>query len=419
MRRFLIASCSSMAGSLPYGARVRNLLAAAVIASVVLTACGGDDDAAPTTTTATTVADAVPEWQVDLSTLADDDMDGRDNGTEGSARAQAYLLERLGEFTEPLGDDVHHPFAQGVNLLAVIRGTELPDEYVILGAHYDHLGHDCGGVGATDDICNGATDNAASVAEVLEIGRRLAREPVRRSVVIALWDAEEDGLLGSRAYVADPAVPLDATTVYLNWDNQGSNLLPSLRDLTVLVGAETGGPALVAAAKAAADASSLSPVRLSLLFGQGRSDHAVFAEAGVPTVFSTDATNGCYHTVDDDLDAIDLDKLRREIDLGESLARGLADTDTPPAFTAGTPSATFDDASSLLDVLHRGEDDIDLLPTASQPTMQQYVTDLEAIVAAGPDAFDDAAIGRLLGGAVDLVQSLTEVPCDSFALTPP
>jgi hypothetical protein len=407
-----------MAGSLPYGAAVRNLLAAAVLATLVLTACGGDDDAPPTTTT-TTVADAVPEWQVDLETLADDAMAGRDNGTDGSARAQRYLVERLGELGDPVAGDVRHPFAQGVNLLAVIPGTELADKYVVLGAHYDHLGHDCRGAGPGDDICNGATDNAASVAEVLEIGRRLAREPVRRSVVIALWDAEEDGLLGSRAYVADPAVPLDATTVYLNWDNQGSNLLPSVRDLTVLVGAETGGPRLVAAAKAAAAASALSPVQLSLLFGQGRSDHAVFADADVPTVFATDATNGCYHTVKDDLDAIDLDKLRREIDLGESLARDLADTDTPPSFTAGTPAATFDDASALAATVHRAEDDIDLLPAASQPKIRGYIIDLDAIVAAGSSAFDDAAVGRLLSDAVDLVDALAHVECSSFVATQP
>src|SRR5213075_2072544 len=158
------------------------------IATLVLVGCGGgDDDATPPSTT-TTTADEAPDWQADLTALADDAMDGRDNRSDGSARAQTYLLDRLAAFAKPVDGDVRHPFAEGVNLLAVIPGTELPDDYVILGAHYDHLGHQCADVSPTDDICNGATDNAASVAAVLEIGRRLAREPVRRSVVIALWD---------------------------------------------------------------------------------------------------------------------------------------------------------------------------------------------------------------------------------------
>lgn len=356
----------------------------------------------------------MPAYQADLEALANDEMEGRDNQTDGSARAQSYLIDRLDDFAEPIGGDMRHPFAQGVNLLAMLPGTDLADEYVILGAHYDHLGHDCAGVTAADDICNGATDNAASVAEVLEIGRRLARTPVRRSIVLALWDAEEDGQLGSRAYVAAPAVPLDATTVYLNWDDQGSNLLPSLRDLTIVVGAETGGPNLVAATTAAIAASELAPVTFSLLFGQGRSDHAIFAGAGVPTAFSTDATSGCYHTVADDLSAVDLAKLGREIDQGEGLARRLADTDAPPNFTPGTPAATFDDATSLLDLIHRAQVDIGLFPEASQADVRSYITDLEAIVAAGRDAFDDDAVNRMLAGAVKVVDALTKVTCDSF-----
>ena len=65
---------------------------------------------------------------------------------------------------------------------------------------------------------------------------------------MALWDAEEDGLLGAEAYVADPVVPLEDTVAYLNWDIQGANLSPALAGVTVMVGTETGGPNLQAAA---------------------------------------------------------------------------------------------------------------------------------------------------------------------------
>lgn len=350
-----------------------------------------------------------------LAILSSDAFDGRDNGTAGSMRTQAYLLGELDDISAPVGGSFQHPFAQGTNLLGLIRGTDLPEEYVILGAHFDHVGHGCRSSEPDDVICNGATDNAAGVAAVLEIGRRLAASPPRRSVVLALWDAEEDGLVGSKAYVAAPAIPLASTVAYLNWDVYGADLLPSLARLTVMVGAETGGPTLVdAATRAAEGAAAVDPVLLSLLFGQGRSDHAVFADAGVPTVFFTDATNGCYHTAQDELGAVDVGKLEHEIDLGEALARDLAGTDTPPVHDGNNPAATYDDAVSMLAVMHAAEPDFGLLPDDTEPKMAAYLDALEVMVADGRAAFDDDDVGTLLAGAVELVLGLADVDCDAL-----
>ena len=398
-------------------------LVAAFTCAALLAACSSDDSGAtkgtgsPTaSSTSTTEQPARPaSYEDDVRALADDSTEGRDNGTPGSAKAQEYLVARLREIAEPLGDDFRQPFAEGTNLLGVIRGSELPDDYVILGAHYDHLGRRCRRTKPGDGTCNGATDNAASVAAVLEIGRRIAEgEHPSRSVVLALWDAEEDGLLGSSAYLANPAVPKDRTVAYLNWDNQGSNLLPSTKNTTVQVGAETGGPALVEAAARAAAGSDLDTLVLSLVFGQGRSDHAEFADAGIPVVFSTDATSGCYHTVQDDVAAVDFDKLGREIDKGEALARAVADATTKPTYVAGTAPATFEDARSMLAVLRRGEPDLTRFPPDIKATLDTYRTDVQAMVDAGPDAFDGDAISTLLGGAVQLVDALTKLPCDAF-----
>jgi Zn-dependent M28 family amino/carboxypeptidase len=81
---------------------------------------------------------------------------------------------------------------------------------------------------------------------VLGVGRALTNlsQPPRRSVVLALWDAEEDGLVGSLYYVLHPLVPLAKTIAYVNFDIQGANLLPTLRRMSFAVGAETGGSAL-------------------------------------------------------------------------------------------------------------------------------------------------------------------------------
>src|SRR5207253_4202264 len=119
--------------------------------------------------------------------------------------------------------------------------------------HYDHLDTRSNADGACSTgrppggaVCHGATDNAAGVAAVVAIGRALRRLPTppRRSVVLALWDAEEDGLVGSIYYVNHPAVPLASTVAYVNFDIQGANLLPSLRGTSFAVSAETGGSVL-------------------------------------------------------------------------------------------------------------------------------------------------------------------------------
>lgn len=401
---------------------------AAAVLSVALVLAGCDDDAddaddgaAPGDATTTTTTDAGPAGDGSihedvLASLADDAMEGRAHQSPGSERAQAYLVVQLAQIAEPLVDGYRQTFDQGTNLLGIIPGGDLADEHLILGAHYDHLGRDCPSAVPGDHICNGATDNAAGVAAVLEIARRIAADgPPRRSVVIALWDAEEVGLLGSRHYLEDPVVPLESTVAYLNWDITGANLLPSLTDVTVLIGAETGGDRLVEAARAATAGSPLDHLLLSLLFGQGRSDHAPFAAAGVPVAFFSDATSGCYHTAQDDLDAVDLRKLSAQVDAGEALVRELLEGEETPVFAPDAPMATFDDARAMLEVVERGQADFDRFPEAGQATAERFLADLEGIVAAGPAAFDDEAMGTLLSGSAAIVGLLSAQDCDSFA----
>jgi hypothetical protein len=409
--------------------RVRALsVLISVLILVLIVGCSSDDSSdsagsttgAPAESTTTTTAPVLdPErYEGVIEALADDELEGRDNRSDGSVLAQEFLVDQLGQFAEPLpgaGDEGYRwEFAEGTNLLGVIPGGELAEEYVILGAHYDGLGLDCPTGTPGDVVCNGAADNATGVATVLEIGRVLAGapEPPRRSVILALWDAEEDGLLGAEAYVADPAVPLEDTVTYLNWDIQATNLSPSTADITVMVGAETGGPNLVTAATAATEASTLHTLPLSLLFGQGRSDHAPFAAAGVPTVFFTDANNGCYHTSQDDVAHLDLDKLSRQIPMGLALAQDLVATDEVPAFVPDAPAATYADAVGMHEVVEAGTADLDRLTPEQAAQTEQYLTDLTAIVDAGEAAFDDAAMSTMLGGAVALVEALSEAACE-------
>jgi hypothetical protein len=371
---------------------------------------------------ATLVAAGCTPLARDVHRLASDAMGGRDNDTEGSALARDYIIDRIDDFavgldpSRPGPDAFTQHFAGGTNVVAVIPGASLPDEYVIIGAHYDHIGTSCGSADPADDICNGATDNATGVAAVLSIGEKLARQRggPQRSVILALWDREEDGLLGARHYLANPLVPVEQTVAYINFDIQGANLLPSLRSTTFAIGAETGGDSLMAAVERAVERSALETHRLSWIFGQGRSDYLPFIQAGVPTVFFSDATGPCYHTAQDEVGIVDLRKLRHEVGNAYRLARDLAAGDATPSFAPGTPLATYDDAVALQAVSDRAISDLGRFAPAQQDQLLAFRLTLGEIVAAGPGAFGPDDMSTVLGGAAVAVDIFSSGECDGF-----
>ena len=134
--------------------------------------------------------------------FASDSLKGRAAGSEDAAKAAAYIIneyESMG--LKPFYDDWYMPFSRGgknyANVVAVLEGNDpvLKDQYIVVGAHYDHLGVKDG------KIYNGADDNASGSASVIEIARALCanRDKLKRTVVIAAFDAEEIGLYGSEA----------------------------------------------------------------------------------------------------------------------------------------------------------------------------------------------------------------------------
>jgi hypothetical protein len=362
--------------------------------------------------------------------LAAEDLDGRDNDTPGSAQAQRYLishLRRIGPGLVPgaSGDDAYRqpfdiPAARGTNLLAVVRGRELPDEYVMVGAHYDHLGRCDSTPGG--DVCNGATDNATGVAAVIAIGNALRRLPEapRRSVVLALWDAEEDGLAGSRHYVENPVVPLESTVAYVNFDIQGTSLLPSLAGVSFAVSPETGGAMLKQVVADAVAADALDTRQIAFIFGQLRSDYANFVNASVPTVFFSDSTGACYHTTGDDLHLVDYRKLRAQSRIGFRVTATLAEELDRPPFVAPNPRfATFEDAIALRDVVAMGIADIGAFPPADRARLVAIDASLRAIVAEGEAAFGDDDVQTLLAAASETIAMLTRLECPRPLRRPP
>jgi hypothetical protein len=354
---------------------------------------------------------------VDVHKLAGDGTAGRNNNTAGSTTARQYLLDEIQPITDPVGGSYTHAFNLGTNVLGVIPGTDLPGKYVIVGAHYDHVGSSCTSKEAGDTICNGATDNATGVAAALEIARNVAQNPTRRSVIIAFWDREEDGLLGSQAYIDNPLVPLADTVGYVNFDIQGANLLPALRSTTFAVGAESGGARFRDIVSSAAAPQSLDTHFFSAIFGQFRSDYANFLNVDVPSVFFTDSTGPCYHTNQDEPGIVDYSKLEQQIATSVATTRELANTANPPAWTENE-LVVYDDVVTFAGVVDLAATNLERFSAQDQQTIINIRNRVDAIRDDGPAAFDEADVSTLIGDAVNAVNLLTRGTCESFVPAP-
>jgi Zn-dependent M28 family amino/carboxypeptidase len=172
---------------------------------------------------------------------------------------------------------------QSRNVIGILPGSEHPDEAVLYMAHWDHLGKHPDEKG--DNIYNGAVDNGTGVAGILEIAGKFAGAPTppKRSVVFAAVTLEESGLLGSKYYVAHPAVPLDQTVAVINLDALAP--IGKSRDITVVgLGSSELEDILkpIAAQQGMAEMHAESRPEAGSYF---RSDHFNFAKAGVPALY--------------------------------------------------------------------------------------------------------------------------------------
>ncbi len=184
------------------------------------------------------------------------------------------------------------------NVLAKISGTDenLKNEYVIIGAHMDHLGIDMAG-----DILNGADDNASGTAVVMEAARvlKLNQFKPKRTVVFALWAAEEEGLLGSKYYTENPVYPLEKTVANINLDMEGHGTGK------VNVRGSYFAPEVWEVLKTCLPKEILDNA-IPGRGGPGGSDHTYFLYNGVPAFFV--ATDGAHFKTNSVGDVIGLIK---------------------------------------------------------------------------------------------------------------
>lgn len=176
--------------------------------------------------------------------LTSEDFQGRRAGTQGEAEAALYLAQELKNYGfEPLGEQGSYfqsfpiPVSDlkweekrlvfflrdngekllSDNVLGVVKSSQRPEEYVLLSAHYDHLGR------WRNELYPGANDNASGVSAVLEIARTLSqRKDLPCSVIIAFWGAEEMGLIGSKFFANNPPIDLKKIKMAINLDSIGS-----------------------------------------------------------------------------------------------------------------------------------------------------------------------------------------------------
>jgi Zn-dependent M28 family amino/carboxypeptidase len=164
------------------------------------------------------------------------------------------------------------------NVVALLPGASHPDEYVIFTAHWDHLGRE------GDQIFNGAVDNASGTAGLLVLAEAFGKldPPPERSLVFVAVTAEEQGLLGSAYYAANPVVPLEQTVAVINVDVL--NYIGPTRDITVVGYGASGLDAFVDATAAAHD-RQVMPDQRPEAGVYYRSDHFNFAKRGVPALY--------------------------------------------------------------------------------------------------------------------------------------
>lgn len=257
-----------------------------------------------------------------VKTLSADDMTGRRTGTQGSARAQAYLLGRIADLSVDMVGPTHeHKFkftveAQdgttsdhaGTNLLFKINGTGDTGKTIVVSAHYDHLGTQ------ESDIYNGADDNASGVAGVLAVAEHFKASPPKNDVIFALFDAEEMGLQGARSFVSnikriDPNIVFNINFDMLSRSDKnelyvaGVSHRPALGSIISTIAAKAPVKLLIGH-----DTPELGPNDWTFA-----SDHGPFHRVDVPFLYFGVEDHPHYHRPSDEFESVPVEFFLRSL----------------------------------------------------------------------------------------------------------
>ncbi|MFA3793062.1 M20/M25/M40 family metallo-hydrolase [Aliiglaciecola sp. SL4] len=257
-------------------------------------------------------------WE-DFSYLASDKMQGRKNQSSGSFLAQEFLISRFSEiglksFTQeqkyrlPFRYETTFSHVDGVNIGGYFIGKTFPQKFIVITAHYDHLGM------RGNKIFNGADDNASGVAGLLAIAEKIAQQGAEHSIIFLATDAEEKGLYGSRAFVENPPVELSQIKYNLNLDmisqNQGKSRLYVSGARYYLPFKEVIAQATDEAGLCLVNQHRRNRRGSAMAFGpdwRKASDHASFGKVDIPYLFVGVGEHIYYHTEKDTVESVDPD----------------------------------------------------------------------------------------------------------------
>jgi hypothetical protein len=305
---------------------------AAVLALLVAPTALADDERLVAATESVTAA----ELYEHVATLADDVFEGRLEGSRGGRAAGQYILKQLraSRLTPGGTEDGYFQACAGGgrNILAIVPGGDpkLAHEFVVVGAHYDHVGdgrkgHANGPIGR---IYNGADDNASGVAALLETVEAISDSGVqpRRSILIAFWDGEEMGMVGSKYWFSSPTIPVRSIKLDVNID-----MIGRLRDGQLQVFGTRTGYGLRRLVSGSIDESLWLNFPTELI---ANSDHWPFVEHQIPIVMLHTGLHADYHRPGDDAEKINRAGLESVTRYLLAMVLEAADADTLPAYRA-------------------------------------------------------------------------------------
>jgi hypothetical protein len=253
------------------------------------------------------------------------------------------VVQNLQKVTFNLSVEITRRPVPAYNVVGVIEGNDpkLKSEYIVIGAHYDHLGR--GGPGSlapnSSDVHHGADDNASGTAGMLELARIFSarRKELRRSVVFVAFSAEESGLIGSKAYVNNPGTPLKECVAMLNMD-----MIGRLKENRLMVGGVGTSPEFRKLVESLNNGFTLQLNE----DGFGPSDHSSFYAKQIPVLFFFSGTHEDYHKPSDTAEKINYEGQAKIVGFVAEIARAIDRGDARPAYAlarsqSGGRSNTF------------------------------------------------------------------------------
>jgi len=297
------------------------------------------------------------EFRQYVGYLASDTLYGRLAGSAEDSLAATYIRQQLTAFGyQPLAEAGWQSFnytmgrtASGKsqqsgqkvysrNVTMMLPAGEQPaKESIVIGAHFDHIG--MGGFGSrkpnTSAVHNGADDNASGVAMVLALAEALAKEKeqLQRNIVITMFSAEEQGLIGSKYFVEH--IPEEAGKIVMMFNFDMVGRLDTAKQLQV------HGSKTFVEAEQLFDAAR-NPDELQLQFfggGYGPSDHTAFYAAKIPVLFFTTGVHYDYHTPEDDVDKINFEGMSSILHFVTPIVWQITNTEQAPTFQEAVDSA--------------------------------------------------------------------------------